>query len=110
MRLPRRHFVVPFLCMAFRRISSAAEPLLREFDFSSLDGLLVPNDRFFIRNHFSASRLRVNDWTLRIKGSVRSPLELRYSGLMRLSPESRLVTLECAGNRPGGGGVGTSSW
>jgi len=110
MRLPRRQFVVPFLCMAFRRISSAAEPLLREFDFSSLDGLLVPNDRFFIRNHFSAPRHRVNDWTLRIKGSVRSPLEFRYSDLMRLSPESRVVTLECAGNRPGGGGVGTASW
>lgn len=71
---------------------------------------ITPNERFFIRNHFTAPRLSAKDWKLRLTGKVRSPREITYAELLGRSSRTLTVTLECAGNGVGFDGVGTATW
>ncbi len=72
--------------------------------------LTTPNIDFFIRNHFSTPKIGGDGWNLEISGMVSKPLRLTYSDLLLGSSVRRTITMECAGNRPGGGGVGTAVW
>lgn len=99
------------------------EPLNAETPVSALiGGPVMPNARFYVRNHFRTPAIDASTWRLEIGGLVERPLALSLRELSRLPSESYLVTLECAGNgrsafRPPVGGeawrlgaVSTAEW
>jgi DMSO/TMAO reductase YedYZ molybdopterin-dependent catalytic subunit len=74
------------------------EPTNLEMPFDQLDSFLTPTELFYIRSHFSAPRIDAADYQLKIDGAVRNPLALSYKELREMRSESRIATLECAGN------------
>jgi DMSO/TMAO reductase YedYZ molybdopterin-dependent catalytic subunit len=110
----RREFLMPLaLAATVWRAARAQQPSdarIQAIDFSSLQELLTPNDEFFVRNHFVAPQLSLPGWRLLITGKVRSALELSYAEILSRFHEQRTVTLECAGNAVGSGGVSTATW
>lgn len=96
-------------------------------------GYVVPNDRFFVRNHTRSPRLDARSWRLRLFGTGLAgaptrddPVEFDLDELRRLPAEESTALLECAGNgrrffadqqdeHPPGvawdlGGVGVARW
>jgi len=69
-----------------------------EFPFSSLSGVIIPNDQFFVRSHFAVPKLDRAKWRLRVEGLVERPLDLCAGDLHELPRHSVTATLECAGN------------
>jgi DMSO/TMAO reductase YedYZ molybdopterin-dependent catalytic subunit len=68
------------------------------------DGLLTPNDAFFVRYHWSGLPLSVDAvaFRLRVGGSVETPLELSLQALQRLGDAVNLVAVnQCSGNGRG---------
>ena len=63
-----------------------------------LGGIVMPNAHFYVRNHFRAPVLDAVSWRLSVHGLVDHPLTLSMNDLSRLPTETRVVTLECAGN------------
>ncbi|KKK05080.1 sulfite oxidase [Micromonospora sp. HK10] len=68
-------------------------------------GYVVPNDRFFVRNHTVTPRLDPDAWRLRLFGTgLRgapardTPVEFGLDDLRRLPAEESTALLECAGN------------
>jgi DMSO/TMAO reductase YedYZ molybdopterin-dependent catalytic subunit len=92
------------------RPEQSGDPLIRTIDFSSLRTLLTPNDEFFLRNHFVVPPLSLTGWKLRVTGRVRVPLELRYADILARPQHHGTITLECAGNGVGSGGISTATW
>ena len=98
------------------------QPLNLESPFELLDGLLTPNHLFYVRNHFPVPQIDARDYELTISGAVRNPFTLAYEQLRAMQPETRIATLECAGNSrvflapPAkgvqwqSGAVGTAEW
>jgi DMSO/TMAO reductase YedYZ molybdopterin-dependent catalytic subunit len=76
----------------------------------TVKGLVTPNIDFFIRNHFRTPTISEEKWNLEISGMVAKPLKLSYSDILLTSSVRRPLTLECAGNLSGGGGVSTAVW
>jgi DMSO/TMAO reductase YedYZ molybdopterin-dependent catalytic subunit len=74
------------------------EPDNLETLFGQVDSFLTPTDLFYIRSHFSPPRLDLASYQLRIDGAVRKPFSLSYQELRDMSSETRVATLECAGN------------
>jgi hypothetical protein len=62
------------------------------------DSFLTPAERFYVRRHSPAPKIEVASYRLRIDGAVRSPFSLTYKDLRDLPSETRVATLECAGN------------
>ena len=92
-----------------------------------LDGVITPNELFFVRNHAPTPRLDASQYVVRITGdAVEREVELTLAELERLPSESVVAYLECAGNwrgfwltetgrvASGGqwarGGVGCAEW
>jgi DMSO/TMAO reductase YedYZ molybdopterin-dependent catalytic subunit len=98
------------------------EPVNLETPLDQVDSYLTPTELFYIRSHFPAPRLDLASYQLRIDGAVRNPLSLSYQQLRDLPSETRVATLECAGNGrvflvpqvPGAqwelGAVGNAEW
>jgi DMSO/TMAO reductase YedYZ molybdopterin-dependent catalytic subunit len=98
------------------------EPANLETPFDQLDSYLTPGDIFYIRSHFPAPKLELASYRLRIDGAVRNPLSLSYQQVREMQSETRVATLECAGNSrvflvpqvPGAqwelGAVGNAEW
>jgi DMSO/TMAO reductase YedYZ molybdopterin-dependent catalytic subunit len=98
------------------------EPVNLETPFDQVDSYLTPTGLFYVRSHFLAPRLELASYRLRIDGAVRNPLSLSYQQLRDLPSETRVATLECAGNGrvflvpqvPGAqwelGAVGNAEW
>jgi DMSO/TMAO reductase YedYZ molybdopterin-dependent catalytic subunit len=98
------------------------EPTNLETPFDQLDSYLTPTELFYIRSHFTAPTLDAASYQLRIDGAVRNPLSLSYRQLREMPSETRVATLECAGNgrvflvpQVGGaqwelGAVGNAEW
>ncbi len=98
------------------------EPLNVESPFDALDGFLTPNDLFYVRNHFPIPELDASGYELRVDGAVKNPFRIGYEELRSMGSQTRVVTLECAGNsrsfltpRESGvqwalGAVGTAEW
>jgi DMSO/TMAO reductase YedYZ molybdopterin-dependent catalytic subunit len=63
-----------------------------------VDSYLTPTELFYDRSYFPAPRLDLASYRLRIEGAVRDPLSLSYQQLRDMSSETRVATLECAGN------------
>src|ERR1700704_2506902 len=74
------------------------EPKNLEAPFDRLDSYLTPTELFYIRSHFPIPTLDRASYQLRIDGAVRSPLALSYEELRSMPSETRVATLECAGN------------
>jgi DMSO/TMAO reductase YedYZ molybdopterin-dependent catalytic subunit len=72
--------------------------------------LVTSNADFFVRNHFETPKISEEAWHLDIGGLVSKPLKLSYSDLLLTNSVAHPSTLECAGNRSGGAGVGTAVW
>jgi DMSO/TMAO reductase YedYZ molybdopterin-dependent catalytic subunit len=98
------------------------EPNNLETPLDQVDLYLTPTELFYIRSHFPAPRLELGSYQLRIDGAVRNPLSLSYQQLRDMPSETRVATLECAGNSrvflvpqvPGAqwelGAVGNAEW
>ena len=74
------------------------EPTNLETPLDQVDSYLTPTELFYIRSHFPAPRLDPTSYQLRIDGAVRNPLSLSYQQLRDMPSETRVATLECAGN------------
>lgn len=76
-----------------------AHPLNCETSIPALiGGVVMPNARFYVRNHFHIPKLDLSDWRLEVRGLVERPLSLTWRDLTNLPSQTRVVTLECAGN------------
>jgi DMSO/TMAO reductase YedYZ molybdopterin-dependent catalytic subunit/rhodanese-related sulfurtransferase/glyoxylase-like metal-dependent hydrolase (beta-lactamase superfamily II) len=75
------------------------EPLNCETSLKALvGGVVMPNARFYVRNHFATPALDRTAWRLKVHGLVDRPLELALRDLHNMRSHSMIVTLECAGN------------
>ncbi|MEP6661798.1 MAG: sulfite oxidase [Acidimicrobiales bacterium] len=76
-----------------------AHPLNCETSIPALiGGVVMPNARFYVRNHFQIPALDVANWRLDVFGAVTRPLQLTYRELQTMRSQTMIVTLECAGN------------
>jgi DMSO/TMAO reductase YedYZ molybdopterin-dependent catalytic subunit len=100
-----------------------AHPLNCETPLPALTGgVVVPNARFYVRNHFGIPGLDQARWRLHVTGLVERCLSLGLSQLRAMRSASLIVTLECAGNGRAGlqppapgeqwdlGAVSTAEW
>ena len=74
------------------------EPKNLEAPFDPIDSYLTPTELFYIRSHFPIPTLDRASYQLRIDGAVRRPFTLSYDELRTMPSETRVATLECAGN------------
>jgi Oxidoreductase molybdopterin binding domain len=74
------------------------EPKNLEAPFDQIDSYLTPTELFYIRSHFSTPALDRASYQLRIDGAVRRPFAVSYDELRSMPSETRVATLECAGN------------
>jgi DMSO/TMAO reductase YedYZ molybdopterin-dependent catalytic subunit len=68
------------------------------------EGLLTPNDAFFVRYHWSGLPLSIDPaaYRLRVGGHVGTPLELSLEALRRMGdPVSLVAVNQCSGNSRG---------
>ena len=76
-----------------------AHPLNCETSIPALiGGAVVPNRRFYVRNHFPIPQLDAASWRLNVVGLVERPLSLSLRDLVKMPSQTQFVTLECAGN------------
>src|SRR6201988_1139383 len=74
------------------------EPKNLEAPFDRIDSYLTPAELFYVRSHFAIPALDRASYSLPIDGSVSSTLALSYEELRNMPSETRVATLECAGN------------
>lgn len=72
-------------------------PLIVDFDLSTLEGRYTRVDDFYIRNHFDIPQLPASNF-LRIEGDVEKPLLIGMNDLLRLAKKQVGAVLECAGD------------
>jgi anti-anti-sigma factor len=76
-----------------------ADPLNCETSIPALmGGVVMPNPRFYVRNHFPIPKLDPASWRLNVVGLVERSLSLSLRDLVKMPSQSQFVTLECAGN------------
>jgi len=76
-----------------------AHPLNCETSIPALTGgAVMPNQRFYVRNHFQIPHLDATSWRLDVVGLVERPLSLSLRDLVKMPSQTEFVTLECAGN------------
>jgi DMSO/TMAO reductase YedYZ molybdopterin-dependent catalytic subunit/rhodanese-related sulfurtransferase len=63
-----------------------------------IGGVVMPNARFYVRNHFESPRLDPVSWRLKVDGLVEHPLRLSLRDLHNMRSETLVASLECAGN------------
>lgn len=61
-------------------------------------GVVMPADRFYVRNHFTTPVLDPELYRLTVTGALRRPLRLDLRDLNNMPAQSLIATLECAGN------------
>ena len=74
------------------------EPNNLETPFDQVDSFLTPMELFYIRSHFPTPKLELPSYQLHVDGAVRNPFSLSYNELRDMPSETRVATLECAGN------------
>src|SRR5262249_49069294 len=82
------------------------------------EGLLTPNDAFFVRYHLAQVPTSIDPGTFKveIKGKVNSPLTLSLADLKKFDPIETIAVNQCSGNgrgfsnpRVGGGQSGNGT-
>ncbi|MCC6368288.1 MAG: molybdopterin-dependent oxidoreductase [Bryobacterales bacterium] len=71
---------------------------VRRFDIRTIDGLIVPKDRFFVLQHFNQPEINPNDFRLKISGLVNKPVELSLAELRKMRSADVVAGYECSGN------------
>ncbi|HKM56100.1 MAG TPA: sulfite oxidase [Isosphaeraceae bacterium] len=74
------------------------EPNNLETPMDRIDSFLTPTELFYIRSHFTTPTVELSSYRLQVDGAVKSPFALAYDELRGMPSQSRVVTLECAGN------------
>ena len=68
---------------------------------SALQGNIVPNEQFYVRNHWrEVPQIDPATYRLVVDGAVQDPLDLGYDELRAMSRRRFEVTFECCGNSP----------
>lgn len=62
------------------------------------DGLIAPNDRFFMRSNGPVPVIDPTSWRLQITGNVEHPISLSLAELTAMPSRPLTAFLECAGN------------
>ena len=76
-----------------------AHPLNGEISIPALiGGVVMPNAKFYIRNHFQIPKFDLSNWRLNVCGLVERPLSLSWRDIANMPSQAKVVTLECAGN------------
>lgn len=75
-----------------------AEPVNLETPLDQVDSYLTPADLFYVRSHFDTPTLDASTYRLRIAGAVANPRSFTLQELRDMPSETRVATLECAGN------------
>jgi len=76
-----------------------AHPLNCETSIPALiGGTVMPNARFYVRNHFQIPAIDAETFCLTVGGLVERPLSLSVRDLFNMPSRTHVVTLECAGN------------
>jgi len=107
---------MPWYARALRqRAPLAAGDLNMSEEISLGDGkVLQPITKiedFFILSHYKGSTIDVNEWVLKVGGSVHKPVECSYEELIgSYHRVSEVITMECVINPVGGRLVGTAVW
>lgn len=84
---------------------------ITEFDLTLIDDPAVPNELFFVHDHFpQPAGLSSADWKLTVTGAVSAPVSLSFDDLGAFPRKVLPVSLECAENPVGGGFVGQAEW
>jgi DMSO/TMAO reductase YedYZ molybdopterin-dependent catalytic subunit len=71
---------------------------------------LTPNDEFYVTSYRSPPDIRIDQWSLSIKGLVGKPVTLTYPQLSARPVLSEIVTLECVGNGVAADAISTAQW
>ena len=98
MKVSKKHDVDASAYSSEGLIIRQKEPRNLETPFVRIDSYVTPTELFYIRSHFPAPRLDRASYQLRIDGAVGSPFVLTYDALRSMPSETRVATLECAGN------------
>jgi DMSO/TMAO reductase YedYZ molybdopterin-dependent catalytic subunit len=76
-----------------------AHPLNCETSVPALmGGVIMPNARFYVRNHFQIPNLNAAEYQLTVGGLVKRKLSLSLRDLTQVPSQTFFATLECAGN------------
>jgi DMSO/TMAO reductase YedYZ molybdopterin-dependent catalytic subunit len=76
-----------------------AHPLNCETSIPALAGsVIMPNARFYVRNHFGIPKLDPDTYRLKVAGLVERTLSMSLRALRTIPSQTRVLTLECAGN------------
>jgi DMSO/TMAO reductase YedYZ molybdopterin-dependent catalytic subunit len=86
------------------------EPELSSFDLSLIDEPAVPNELFFVREHFPQPRISAVGWKLSVSGAVANTGGISLDDISNATRKTLPVTLECAENGVGGGLVSHAEW
>ena len=116
LRRSRRYLLVfvgaTMLMLAARPVSAWAGLLAQLFGQTEAKPTtpITPNEEFYLTSYRSPPSIRVNDWSLSIKGLVERPLTVTYEQLLAMPKVSQIVTLECVGNTVAGEFMSTAEW
>jgi DMSO/TMAO reductase YedYZ molybdopterin-dependent catalytic subunit len=91
-------------------ITTPTAPFSRAFNFAALKDWITPNNEFFVRSHFGVPRIEPSRWSVTISGVQGPPRVFAIDELVSLPAIEQIVTLECAGNLVGWGGVSNARW
>src|SRR5437867_12235248 len=73
-----------FMASAFAGLLRAQKAEVSSFDFSLFDEWTVPNDLFFVRDHFPAPNVSSAGWELSVSGAVQTPASIAFNDVSRL--------------------------
>lgn len=91
-------------------ITTPNAPFSRAFNFASLKDWITSNSEFFIRSHFGIPKTDNSPWTVKVTGAVERERVFTIDELLKMPAVEDVVTLECAGNLVGWGGVSNARW
>lgn len=73
-------------------------PVNLETPLEQVDSYLTPVELFYVRSHFDAPEIDATEYRLHVDGAVERPTSFTYRQLKEMPSETRVATLECAGN------------
>jgi len=82
----------------------------RAFPFDKLNSWITPNEQFFVRSHFGIPKINSSHWTIEVTGAVERPRTFTLEEILQMPAQEEVITLECAGNLVGWGGVSNARW
>lgn len=85
-------------------------PDAASLEVKGMSPLITPaKDFYLIDTALSSPRIKVDQWSLKLKG-VPNPMELSYEDLLSMPTRESDITLSCVSNEVGGGLVSNGRW